>query len=248
MRTSNPAFKASAMRNFEVVDVSKQMTVQGAINKTGILLVLLITSAFFTWNYVATHIGRNIGALLPWLMGAAIGGLVIAFVTAFKPRWAKVTAPLYALLEGLLLGTLSLLFELIYPGIVMQAFLATFGVLFTMLALYSFRIIRVTAKLRAGIMMATGAVMLLYLATWILGMFGVEMAFMHDGGPLSIIITLAIIAVAAFNLLLDFDFIERGADEGAPKYLEWYAGFGLMVTLVWLYLEILRLLSYLQSD
>jgi uncharacterized YccA/Bax inhibitor family protein len=167
--------------------------------------------------------------------------------TIFKQTWAPFTAPIYALLEGLVLGSLSAVLELRFPGIAMQAVGMTFGVLFVMLLLYRSHIIPVTQKLRMGIVAATGAIFLFYIAEMILGFFGVHFGAINGSGPIGIGFSIVVVAIAAFNLILDFDFIERGVHGGAPKYMEWYGAFGLMVTLVWLYLEIIRLLAKLRE-
>jgi uncharacterized YccA/Bax inhibitor family protein len=181
------------------------------------------------------------------LIGALIGGLVLAFATIFKPTWAPYTGPLYAACQGFFLGAVTNIVNQFYPGIAVQAVSLTFGVTFLMLFLYGTRIIRVTDKLAAGIAAATGAIFLVYLATWVLGFFGVRVPYIHESGMIGIGFSVFVVGLAAFNLLLDFAFVERGAYQGAPKYMEWYAAFGLMVTLIWLYMEILRLLMKLQD-
>jgi len=183
----------------------------------------------------------------PWLTLGVFGGLIMALVTVFKKEWAPVTAPLYALLEGLALGGISAAFDFRYPGLAFQAVGLTFGVLFVMLFLYTSRIIKVTDKLRLGIVAATGGVMLFYLAEMILGFFHVQFLAINSGSGLGIAFSLLVCGIAALNLVLDFDFIEQGVSYGAPKYMEWYGAFGIMVTLIWLYLEILRLLSKMRS-
>ena len=185
--------------------------------------------------------------VLPFIMVGGIGGFVMALVTTFKKEWSAVTAPIYAVLEGLALGGLSAIFELRYPGIVVQAVALTFATLFCLLGAYKSGMIKATENFKLGVVAATGAIALVYLASWILSFFHVPMTFMTDSSPLSIGISVVIVIVAALNLVLDFDFIEQGATYGAPKYMEWYAGFGLLVTLVWLYMEILRLLAKLRE-
>ena len=176
-------------------------------------------------------------------MGGAIGGLIVAIVTAFKKEWSPVTAPIYAVLEGLFLGGISATFEARWPGIVVQAVALTFGTLFCLLMAYKSRIIKVTENLRLGIFAATGAIAVFYLVTIVLSFFKIQVPFVFGSGPIGIIFSLVVVVIAALNLVLDFDFIEKGAEHGAPKYMEWYGAFALMVTLIWLYLEILRLLS-----
>jgi len=181
------------------------------------------------------------------MIGGAIGGFILALVTVFKPKLSPYTAPFYALFEGLFLGGISALMNASYPGIVMQAVGLTFGTLFAMLFAYKTGLIKVTQKFRSGIIAATGGIMLFYMVTWILGMFGFGNGLYYGSSLLSIGISLFVVVIAALNLVLDFDFIERGAQSGAPKYMEWYGAFGLMVTLIWLYIELLRLLSKLAS-
>ena len=218
------------------------MTVNGAITATGVLMVLLIGSAVLGWNTVEVDTFGQV-QIPGWLFIASLGSFGIAVLTAFKPDFARITGPLYALLTGVWVGALSHLYNVAYDGIVFQAVAGTVGVLAMMLFLYATRIIKVTDKLRMGVIMATGAIMLVYVFNLVLSLFGVDMPFIHDAGPVGILISLVIVGVAAMNLLLDFDFVERAVAAGAPKKVEWYAAFGLMVTLVWLYLEILRLLG-----
>jgi uncharacterized YccA/Bax inhibitor family protein len=167
----------------------------------------------------------------------------VALVTVFRPQSSAITAPIYAILEGLFLGAISAIINASYPGVAFQAVLLTIGTLFTMLFLYRSGRIRATPRFRRGVMMATGAVFFAYLISWIMSLLGMPMGFMHSAGPLGILINLVIIVIAALNLIMDFDFIEKGSQMGAPKYMEWYGAFGLMVTLIWLYIEFLRLLA-----
>jgi len=218
---------------------SGTMTINGTLTKVGIMTLLIIAAASYTWSMVLTDPGR----VTTFIMIGAIGGFITAIFTAFSPRYSPVTAPIYAILEGLFLGGISAMINQQYQGIPFQAVLLTIGTLFTMLFLYRSGRIRATPRFRRGVMMATGAVFFAYLISWILSMFGMSVGFMHSSGPLGILINLVIIGVAAFNLILDFDFIEQGEQSGAPKYFEWYGAFGLMVTLIWLYIEFLRLLS-----
>ena len=190
----------------------------------------------------------NPGAVMPYVWGGAIGGFVVALVTIFKKEWAAVTAPLYAVLEGLFLGAVSAMFELRFPGIVMQAVGLTFGTLAALLLAYRSGLIRATENFKLGVVAATGGIALLYLVNIGMRLFGFEgMGFIHESSTIGILFSVGVVIVAALNLVLDFDFIEQGVEHGAPKYMEWYAAFGLLVTLVWLYLELLRLLSKLQS-
>jgi len=225
---------------------STTMSINGTVNKAGLMLVLLVLGAAFTWSrFDGTPAGAQ--AVLPWVAVGAIGGLILALITIFKKTWSPVTAPIYAVLEGLFLGGISAMFELRFPGIVMQAVMLTFGTLFALLVAYRSGLIKATENFKLGVVAATGAICLVYIADIVMGMFGKSFGFLHDSSWLSIGISAVVVIVAALNLVLDFDFIESGAEHGAPKYMEWYAAFGLMVTLVWLYLEMLRLLSKLQS-
>ena len=255
MKTSNPALGESTFRNLSgsqygggyggYIDAAARMTLSGTVNKTGILLVCALATAAWTWYRFLTS--RDLGEIAPLLLVGALGGFICAMVTVFKKEWSPVTAPIYALLEGLVLGGISAITELRYPGIAIQAVGLTFGTLFVLLLAYSSRLIRVTQKFRLGVVAATGGIMVFYLVQMLLGFFGIRFLAINGSGMLGIGISLFICAIAALNLVLDFDFIERGVDYGAPKYMEWYGAFGIMVTLVWLYLEILRLLSKMRS-
>ena len=251
MKTSNPAFNDQTFRNQYggnfggAIDTSARMTLRGTVNKTGILLLCAVTTAMFTWNLFTQE--RDPGAVSGLLMLGVIGGLIFSLVTIFKQSWAPVTAPLYALCEGLFLGGISAMFELRYPGIGIQAVSLTFGTLLAMLLIYSSRIIRVTQKFAIGMAAATGGIALFYLVQMIAGFFGVHFLMLNGSGPIGIGFSVIVVVIAALNLVLDFDFVERGVYAGAPKYMEWYGAFGIMVTLVWLYLEILRLLTKLNN-
>ncbi len=247
IRTSNPALNEATFRDLHLAGAGERMTVNGAINKSLVLLGLLIATAALAWDIGSRAIAlNNPGAAMPWILGGAIGGLIVAIVTVFKKEWSPVTAPLYAVLEGLAVGAVSAIYAALYKGIVPIAVMLTFGIALTMLLVYRSGLIRVTDKFRMGVVAATGGVFVLYMATWVLGMFGVGMPFIHESTPLGIGISVVIIVIASLNLILDFDLIATGAEQGAPKYMEWYASFGLLVTLVWLYFEILRLLAKLQ--
>ena len=258
MLSGNPTLNENTFRVAPGDDLAMErddlMTVQGTVYKTMILLGITVVCAIFTWGVAM----KGSPLTMPMVWGGALGGLVFALITVFKPQWSPNTAIFYAICEGLFLGAISALYEMSFGtqqtssgiplnGIVVQAVGLTLGVFATMLILYTARIITVTAKLRAGIMMATGGVMLFYVVAIVLGLFGVAVPLLHSNGPMGIGLSVLIVGIAAFNLLVDFDLIERGAAQGAPKYMEWYGGFSLLVTLVWLYLEILRLLSKLRS-
>ena len=216
------------------------MTINGTINKIGLMLLLVIAAAGYTWKIV---MGADPGRAGTLAITGAIGGFVMALVTVFRPRSSAVTAPIYAILEGLFLGSISAIINAAYPGVAFQAILLTIGTLFTMLFLYRSGRIRATPRFQRGVWMATGAVFFAYLISWIMSLVGMPVGFIHSAGPLGIVINLVIIVIAALNLIIDFEFIERGSQMGAPKYMEWYGAFGLMVTLIWLYIEFLRLLA-----
>ena len=244
MRTANPALNEKVFQQAGSVDIAQGMTVNGTVNKTGIMLLLLIAGATYTWR---EFMAGNVDAMSLWMMVGLIGGMIVAFVTIFKKTWAPVTAPLYAVLEGFALGGISAMLEATYEGIVIQAVALTFGTAGCLLIAYKSGVIKATENFRLGVVAATGGVMLIYLATYILGFFGIAIPYIHENGLIGIGFSLVVVVIAALNLVLDFDFIEKGAEHGAPKYMEWYAAFGLMVTLIWLYIEILRLLSKLNS-
>jgi uncharacterized YccA/Bax inhibitor family protein len=252
-KTSNPALGQNTFSDVarsqyggNLVDAAARMTLSGTVNKTGILLLCAIATAAWTWNqFMQTH---DLAVAGPALMLGGLGGFVVAMVTVFKKTWSPVTAPIYALLEGLVLGGISAMFELRYPGIAMEAVALTFGTLFVMLFLYKSGLIKVTQKFRMGVVAATGGIMVFYLLTWLLSFFHIPLfASVYGSGVIGIGFSLFVVAIAALNLVLDFDFVEQGVAAGAPKYMEWYAAFGIIVTLVWLYLEMLRLLSKFRS-
>lgn len=220
------------------------MTVRGTIYKFGFLLLMIMGSAFYTWNLYQTG---NPAQTQTLMFVGLFGGLIAAFAIIFKPTWAPYIAPAYGLLEGLFLGAISAImneaFAKSYPGLVMQAVGLTFGVAIAMFILYNFRIIKATEKFKSMISSAILGIFIFYVITMIAGFFGVNMPFMTDSSPLGIGISLFIVAIAALSLIVDFDMIEQGAAQGAPKFMEWYGAFGLMVTIIWLYMEILRLLS-----
>lgn len=235
MRTGNPALAGDTFTNVASYDRTDTMTIQGTTNKSFILFFLVLLSASWVWS--------NPVKLLPFLWPALIGGFIIAMVTIFKKEWAPVTAPIYALLEGLILGGISAFMEQAYPGIVMQAVGLTFGTLLALLFIYKARIIKVTDNFRLGVFAATGGIALYYFVSIILGFFGIRAPMIYDSGMLGIGFSIFVVIIAALNLVLDFDYIERASESGVPKYMEWYGAFALMITLIWLYLEILRLLA-----
>jgi len=244
-KSSNPALSQKIFNNAAYAGSHTEvMTVSGTVNKIALLFLLTLGGAIFTWNKFLT---AGPAAIQPWIAIGGIGGFVVALITIFNKKRAGIFAPIYAVFEGLFLGAISAVFASLYDGIVMRAVLLTLAVLFSLLFAYKSGIIKVTQKFRAGVMAATIGVAVAYFFSFIMGLFGMNMSFMYGGGTMGIVISLVIVAVAALNLVLDFDFIERGAQAGLPKYYEWYGAFGLMVTLIWLYLEILRLLSYLSG-
>jgi len=246
LRTANPALSQKTFTGLEYSGSNETaMTVQGTVNKTALLLACTSMSALYTWNLFFET--KNPAAVLPYTMAGAIGGFIVALVTVFKKTWSPITAPIYAVLEGLLLGGISAIFEMQFKGVVVQAVGLTFGTLFCLLMAYTSGLIKVTENFKLGVAAATGGICLLYFITMLLGFFGVRMPYIHESGMIGIGFSLFVVVIAALNLVLDFDFIENGAADGAPKYMEWYGAFGLLVTLVWLYIEILRLLSKLRN-
>jgi uncharacterized YccA/Bax inhibitor family protein len=239
IRSTNPVLKEKAFAGQFVT--GEAMTIQGTVNKTGLLLLFVVVAAAWTWGLSHSSTPE---AAFPWMIGGALGGFVVALVTVFKKTWAPLSAPVYALLEGLFLGGISAVFERSYPGIAVQAISLTFAVMFVMLLAYKFGLIRATRGFKLGVIAATGGIALLYVVNMVMSLFfHTNMAFLSSSTPLGIGISLVIVVIAALNLIIDFDMIETAARMGAPKYMEWYGAFGLMVTLVWLYLEILRLLG-----
>ncbi|MBN8709088.1 MAG: hypothetical protein BGO12_08720 [Verrucomicrobia bacterium 61-8] len=238
MASGNPAFNE---KTFQQISRSggAAMTVTGTISKTAILLLLVILGTTFTWNLSGP-------LAMPLMFGGMIGGFIVSLITIFKKEWAPVTAPIYSILQGLFLGGISAAYNQQFHGIVLQAVLLTFGVAAAILGLYQTRVIRVTQRLRSIIFAATAGIAIYYVIAMVMSLFGMQAPMIWDTGWLGIGFSVFVVILAAFNLLLDFDLIEQGVAYGAPRYMEWYCSFGIMVTLVWLYLEILRLLSKLQ--
>jgi len=247
-KSGNPTLTQKMFDKSMTIEASVQgtMSVRGAINKFGFLLVMIIGGAAFSWHLFQEGKPDTMTTLM---ITGLIGGLITGLAISFKPNWAQYIAPLYGLLEGLFIGGISAIlnkaYEVKFPGLIMQAVGLTFGVAIAMFLLYNFRVIKATEKFKSVILSATLGIGLFYLLNMVLGFFGVNVSFAHDSSLLSIGISLFIVAIAALNLIMDFDMIEQGAERGAPKFMEWYGAFGLVVTLVWLYLEILRLLSKL---
>ncbi|RBP35311.1 putative YccA/Bax inhibitor family protein [Roseimicrobium gellanilyticum] len=240
MRTSNPTLSDSTFSKV-AAGVTNPMTLQGTVNKTALLLMILLVPAAYTWNATMA----NPAASGMYIAVGAIVGLILAVITSFKMEWSPITAPLYAAAEGVFLGAISARYNMVYEGIVLQAVMLTCGTLLGLLAAYSMRLIKATENFKLGIVAATGGIMLVYLATMVLRMFNIDIPYIHGSGTVGIGFSVVVVIIAALNLVMDFDFIENGCAQGAPKYMEWYASFGLLVTLVWLYLEMLRLLAKL---
>jgi len=239
LRSNNPVLKERAFTG--AIPTGETMTIQGTVNKTGLLLLFVVVAAAWTWGMAHSETPE---AANPWILGGALGGFVVALVTIFKKEWSPISAPVYALLEGLVLGGISAFFEKMYPGIAVQAVSLTFGVLFVLLLAYKFRIVQATRGFKLGVIAATGGIAIVYLINMVMSLFfHTSIPFLYSSGPWGIGISLFVVIIASLNLIIDFDMIETGARMGAPKYMEWYGAFGLMVTLIWLYMEILRLLS-----
>jgi uncharacterized YccA/Bax inhibitor family protein len=243
LKTSNPALNADTFEN-RVLIAGEAMTLQGTVNKTGFLLCCGAAAAAWTWWLARTQ--PEVVALCLW--GGLIGGLVFALVATFKKEWAPVTAPIYAVCEGLALGGISVVVNQVYTGIVLQALGLTGAVTAVVLLLYTFGVIRATPKFTVGVIAATGGIFLFYTIDFVMGFLGHHITLLHSNGPWGIAISVFIVIVAAMNLILDFDFVETGVRARAAKYMEWYGAFGIMVTLVWMYIEILHLLSQMRSQ
>ena len=240
-RSGNPVFGNKFDGDAQFSDLPKdlQMTLEGTINKTGILLLLCFLTAGMSWNIPN-----------PVLMLAGMGvGFIAAMVTIFKPTMAPSSAPVYALAQGFFLGGITVIFEAKYPGIAIQAIGLTFGTLASLLVCYKTGLIKPTENFKLMIVSATAGIALLYFVNIMMRMFGggEGIGFIHSNGLMGIGFSLVVVAIAALNLVLDFDFIEQGSEKGLPKHMEWFGAFSIMVTLVWLYLEILRLLAKLRS-
>jgi uncharacterized YccA/Bax inhibitor family protein len=242
MRSGNPALTADTFGKYRAVPGSEQMTLAGTVNKTGLSLGILMVAASYVWNR-----GADDPNLAAWIMVSVVAGFVVALVTVFKQTLAPYTTPIYAAVEGIALGGISVVFEARYPGIVSQAVFLTFGTLGALLLAYRSGVIRATENFKLGVVAATGGIALLYLLSFVLSFFGISVPLIHSSGTFGILFSLFVVVIAALNLVLDFDFIEQGVEHGAPKYMEWYGAFGLLVTLVWLYLEILHLLAKIQG-
>lgn len=241
-RSGNPTLNDNTFERDDFYGSHEPMTIGGTVNKAFMTLAILIGAAIVSWTMYFN--GYSVGGLI---IGGAIAGLVLALIISFKPKTAPYLVPVYAIAEGLFVGALSANYEALYYGITLQAALLTMSVFVALLLAYKSRVIQATQNFRLGVFAATAGIALMYLLSFVLSFFGITVPYLHDNSLIGIIISLVIVVVAALNLVLDFDFIERGAEQGAPKYMEWYGAFGLMVTLVWLYLEMVRLLAKLRS-
>ena len=241
MRTTNPILNEKNFQEVGPYYEENAMSIQGTINKSAILLALALISAIWSWSRVSLGTSQAI------LMIAAIAGFILALITTFKKQWAGITAPIYALCEGVVLGAISIMFEKAYPGIAFQAITLTFAVFASLLIGYKSQLISVTDKFRLGVFAATAGIGLFYLVTFILSFFKINVPIITSSSLFGIGFSVFVVIIASLNLVLDFDFIERAAKSGAPKYMEWFAAFGLLVTLVWLYIEVLRLLAKLRD-
>jgi uncharacterized YccA/Bax inhibitor family protein len=245
-KSGNPALSEKAFQGSMSTNYAETMSLRGTLNKFGFMLLMLMGSAFYSWKEYAGG-----GNVMPLMLTGVIGGLITALIIIFKKEWSPYLAPAYGLFEGLFLGAISAYYNAAFatkaPGIVMNAVGLTFGTAIAMYFLYSFKIIKATEKFKSVIIMATAGIAIFYVIAMVIGFFGVNIAFLHEGSLMGIGFSMFVVAIAALNLILDFDMIEQGTAAGAPKYMEWYCAFGLMVTIVWLYLEILRLLSKLSD-
>jgi len=237
LRSGNPVLSKKTFSNTILTD--NQMTIEGTVNKTAISLLLLLATGYFTFDLISPF----------FLIGSGIGGFILAIITVFKKEWAPITVPLYAILEGAMLGGISYMYNSLYDGIVTNAILLSVGILVSLLIAYRSGYIKATENFKLGIFAATGGIALVYFINFIMGFFGSGLGVMsiNNSSTLSIGFSVVVVIIASLNLVLDFDFIEEGAEKGAPKFMEWYGAFGLLVTLIWLYLEILRLLAKLNS-
>src|ERR1700719_4135324 len=244
MRSGNPVLSNSTFTDV-TRGSSRPMTLPGVIHRSILLLLLVTGTSAGIWVYSDSHPS----AIYPTMTIGALGGFVVAMVTSFKRDWAAVTSPIYAVLEGMFIGGISLVMEQRFPGLVLQAVFLTFGVMFALLAAYQSRIIRPSQTFKAVIVGATFGIVIVYLVSMALQLFfHAGIPLITDNGPIGIVFSLVVVGIAALNLVLDFDFIENGVASGAPKWMEWYAAFALTVTLVWRYIEILRLLSKMRRN
>lgn len=245
MRTSNPVLNNKSFRNLSRTMTHNKMTIDGTVNKTIFSLLLLVLSGSYFWINIDLFIEN--GSLIFLMIVSLIIGFILSLITIFKKEWSAFTVPLYAIVEGIFLGLISIIFEKLFPGIVIEAVTLTFGTLFILLLAYKSKLIKVTENFKLGVVAATGGIFIVYLLSFVLNLFGTGIPYIHDNGLIGIGFSLFVVVIASLNLVLDFDFIENAAKNNVPKYMEWYGAFGLLVTLIWLYLEILRLLAKLRS-
>ncbi len=245
-KSSNPALGDETFSQYgTATKETGVMTIGGTVNKIGILLLLVLCSAVWTWNLYFNALDASV--VYPWMMVGSIGGLIVAIVTVFKKEWAYITAPIYAILKGFALGAVSAIYEAAYAGLVLQAVAITLCILLALLVVYKTGLIKATENFKLMVASATGGIALVYLLTLLLGMFNIQIPYIHENGIIGIGFSAFVVVIASLNLVMDFDFIEGGAEQQAPKFLEWYAAFGIIVTLIWLYLEVLRLLAKLRD-
>tara|TARA_B110000093_G_scaffold93556_1_gene101107 strand:+ start:129 stop:860 length:732 start_codon:yes stop_codon:yes gene_type:complete len=240
IKSGNPALSKKTFENLRTTP-DGVMTLDGAVNKTAISMGILLLAAYYTYS----------NAIMDYILIGFIGGFIVAIVTIFKKEWSPITVPIYAVLEGLALGGISKMYaDAFEPGIVPQAIMLTLGILFALLFAYKSKIIQATENFKLGVFAATAGIGIVYLVSFLMSLFGgggLPVMDPTNASMLSIGFSLFVVVIASLNLVMDFDFIEQGAANGAPKYMEWYGAFGLLVTLIWLYLEILRLLAKLSS-
>lgn len=241
MRSGNPSLKKDTFTKLPFDTGHQRMTLDGTINKSFLLLFIVVMSAYVSWNLLPSNSEYVI------VTGSIIIGFIVSLICVFNPRMSPILGPIYAVVEGIFLGSISKSYNTMYDGIVLQAILLTVAIFFGLLFLYKTRLIQATENFKLMVVSATFGIGIVYFITFILALFGVHVPYIHDGGTVGILISLFVVAIAAFNLVLDFDFIENGVEYGSPKYMEWYGAFSLTVTLVWLYLEILRLIAKLRS-
>lgn len=242
MRSGNPMLRENVFSQAEAL--GGRMSIEGVVNKTGVLISIVLLSAGWVWS---RFMASGVSAVSGYMMLGLFGGFVLALICSFRPASSGSLAWIYAVMEGLFLGGISAVFEARYPGLVMQAVILTFGVFFSLLFAYKAKIIRVSSRFKMGVVAATGGIALVYFLSIILSFFHINVPFLYSASPFGIGFSVFVVIIAALNLVLDFGFIEEAAASGAPKYMEWYAAFGLVVTLVWLYIEILRLLAKLNE-
>ncbi len=246
MRNNNPALSDKI---FSSASNGSVMTLGGTVNKCLILLAIVIATAYATWShlYATDALGKVVG-FPKWYYAGIVLALITSLVIIFKPNLAPILSPFYAVLEGLTLGLFSLSFESQYPGVVILALTGTLCVFIALLGVYRLKLIKPTENFKLGVIAATGGIFFIYLASFVMQYFGMTMPYLHESGPIGIGLSVVFVVLASLNLVLDFDFIERGVDRGAPKYMEWYAAFGLLITLIWIYIELLRLIAKLQEE